>query len=128
MNKKITSFTDLIAWQRGHKLVIVIYEITKKFPKEERYCLIDQMRRAALSVTSNIAEGFGRKSPKEKLRFYYIAGGSLTELKNQIIVSRDVGYVNKADFEKVVKAANEAHRILHGFIRSTKLFISKSNS
>ncbi len=61
---KIKSFTDLIVWQEGHRLVILVYEITKKFPKEETYSLIDQMRRAAASVTANIAEGFGRQGYK----------------------------------------------------------------
>ncbi len=69
--EKIKTFTDLKAWQEGHKLVILIYKIIKLFPKEETYSLVDQMRRAATSVTSNIAEGFGRHSYKEKIQFYY---------------------------------------------------------
>lgn len=66
MNNKIKEFTDLLAWQEGHKLVILIYAITKTFPKQELYSLIDQMRRAVASITSNIAEGFGRQGYKEK--------------------------------------------------------------
>ena len=80
--KKIRSFTDLNAWKEGHKLVILVYKTTKDFPKKETYSLVDQMRRAATSVTSNIAEGFGRQTYKEKAQFYYQAQGSLVELKN----------------------------------------------
>ena len=89
---KIKTFTDLIAWQESHKLVLLIYEETKKFPKEEIFILTSQMRRAAISITSNIAEGFGRRSYKEKVQFYYLAQSSLTELKNQIITSKDIKY------------------------------------
>jgi len=87
MENKITikSFTDLQVWQEGHQLVLLIYQITKTLPKEEKYCLIDQMRRAAISITSDIAEGFSRHGFKEKLQFYYMALGSVTELQNQPI-------------------------------------------
>ena len=87
MENKITikSFTDLQVWQEGHQLVLLIYQITKTLPKEEKYCLIDQMRRAAISITGNIAEGFSRHGFKEKLQFYYMALGSVTELQNQPI-------------------------------------------
>lgn len=92
---KIQSFTDLTAWQRGHELVIAIYKITKVFPREELYSLVDQMRRCTVSITSNIAEGFSRKSYKEKIQFYSMALGSTTELQNQLLVARDVGYIKK---------------------------------
>ena len=84
-NGKIDSFTDLVAWREGHKLVILVYKITKTFPREETYSLVDQMRRAATSITSNIAEGFGRQSYREKAQFFYLAKGSLNELTNQIL-------------------------------------------
>lgn len=67
--KKIAKFTDLVAWQEAHKLVLMIYKMTKIFPAEERYGLVSQMRRASVSITSNIAEGFGRKSAKDKITF-----------------------------------------------------------
>lgn len=80
---KIQTFTDLKVWQEGHILVVMVYKITKTFPKEETYSLVDQMRRAASSVTANIAEGFGRHSYKEKLQFYYLSQGSLTEVNHK---------------------------------------------
>lgn len=89
-NPKIKNFTDLIAWQEAHKLVLLIYKITDQFPQKEIYALTSQMRRAAISVTSNIAEGFSRKSSKEKIQFYYMSTGSLAELQNQLIVSKDI--------------------------------------
>ncbi|MDD5626597.1 MAG: four helix bundle protein [Patescibacteria group bacterium] len=80
--KKIKSFTDLDAWKEGHKLVLMVYEITKKFPKEEMFGLVSQMRRCVVSITSNIAEGFSRQTYKDKICFYSRAQGSVTELQN----------------------------------------------
>ncbi len=121
---KIQSFTDLKVWQEGHILVVMVYKITKKFPKEETYSLVDQMRRAASSVTANIAEGFGRHSYKEKLQFYYLSQGSLTELKNFILIAKDVEYLDSNDYNSLADQANLAHQILQGFIRSTKIFVN----
>lgn len=128
MNKtvgtKIKSFTDLNVWKEGHKLVLLIYLITKQFPKEETYSLINQMRRAAASITANIAEGFGRQTYREKLQSYYLAQGSLTELKNFIIIARDVGYLTEDDLKNLVNQANLTHQLLQGFIQKTKSFIN----
>jgi len=123
-NNKIRSFTDLKVWQEGHRLVILVYKITKKFPKEEIYSLIDQMRRAASSITSNIAEGFGRQGYKEKIQFYYLAQGSLTELKNQILISKDTGYLNEEDSQLLIEQANQVHRLLQGLITKSKTFLN----
>lgn len=117
---KIKSFTDLNTWQEGHKLVLMIYKITKKFPQEETYSLVDQMRRAAVSITSNIAEGFSRKSYQEKLQFYCMSQGSLTELQNQILVARDVRYLNKNDFDVLARQAVVVHKLINGLIKKTK--------
>src|SRR3989344_8133065 len=95
---KIKTFKDLNTWKEGHSLVLQIYKITKKFPKEELFGLTNQVRRAIISFTSNIAEGFSRNSYKEKLQFYSIALGSLTEVQNQLLVARDVEYITKEDF------------------------------
>ncbi|MCU0653481.1 MAG: four helix bundle protein [Candidatus Pacebacteria bacterium] len=121
--KPIKSFTDLLAWQEGHKLVVELYKTLKKFPKEELYSLTDQMKRAAISITSNIAEGFGRQTYKEKTNFYYQAQGSLTELKNQILIAKDVDYLDQSDFDQLVCRINIVHRLLQGLIQKTKSFI-----
>jgi len=123
-NGKIQSFTDLNVWKEGHRLVLLIYKITKNFPREETYSLVDQMRRAAASITANIAEGFGRQTYKEKAQYYYLARGSLTELKNFILIAKDVGYINKDDFNVLVYQSNLTHQILQGLIQKTKSFIN----
>ncbi|OGZ72239.1 MAG: hypothetical protein A2908_03775 [Candidatus Staskawiczbacteria bacterium RIFCSPLOWO2_01_FULL_38_12b] len=119
----IKAFTDLKAWQESHKFVLLIYHITKKFPKEELFGLTSQMQRAAVSITSNIAEGFGRQTYKEKVQFYYMAQGSLTELKNQLIISKDIGYLEYAEFDQLVKQSNISHQLLQGLITKSKTFI-----
>jgi four helix bundle protein len=123
----IRSFTDLFVWQYGHKLVILVYHITKSFPKEEKYSLSDQMRRAVSSITSNVAEGFGRQGYKEKIQFYYLAQGSLTELKNQILIAKDVGYLRDVDFKTLVEQANSTHQLLQGLITKTKSFVNPTS-
>jgi four helix bundle protein len=123
VHAKISSFTDLTVWKNGHHLVLVIYKITQNFPKQELYSLTDQMRRAGVSVTSNIAEGYGRKTYREKLHFYYIAQGSLTELKNQLIIARDLKYLRKVDFELLANQSNRVHQLLQGLLTKTKTFI-----
>lgn len=115
---KIKSFTDLDTWKEAHKLVVSIYELTDKFPNKEKYSLIDQMRRSAVSISSNIAEGFSRKGKKEKLQFYYISKGSVTELQNLLMVARDVGYIDKKDFSLLADETVVVHKLLNGLIRS----------
>lgn len=121
---KIKSFTDLKVWQEGHKLVILIYKITGEFPREELYSLVDQMRRAASSITANIAEGFGRQGYREKIQFYYLAQGSLLELKNFILIAKDVGYLNKKNLELTAEQANITHQLLQGLIKKSKTFLN----
>lgn len=119
-NKTIRSFTDLDAWREAHKLVIAIYKITKNFPKEEVFGLTNQMRRAVISITSNIAEGFSRQSYKDKIQFYSVALGSLTELQSQAIAAKDIGFMNQNDFAKVMDQSVTVHKILSGLIKSSK--------
>ncbi|MEI8061252.1 MAG: four helix bundle protein [Candidatus Berkelbacteria bacterium] len=118
--KPINSFTDLDAWKEAHKLVVMIYKITQSFPKEEIFGLTNQIRRAAISITSNIAEGFSRQSYKDKVQFYSIALGSLTELQSQVLAAKDVGYLNLVDFTKLSDQSVIAHKILSGLIKSSK--------
>lgn len=124
---KIRDFKDLIAWKENHTLVLSIYKITRSFPKSELYGLVDQMRRSAVSITSNIAEGFGRQSYKEKIQFYYLAQGSLLELKNQLIIAKDVGYIQNNTFLEIDSRADKAHRILQGLISKSKSFLIRKS-
>jgi len=119
-NKPIKSFADLDAWEGAHKLVIMIYEISKNFSKEEVFGLTNQMRRAVVSITSDTAEGFSRQSYKDKIQFYSIAFGSLTELQSQVIATKDVGFMNQNDFSKVIDQSAVVHKILSGLIKSSK--------
>ncbi len=123
-NGKIETFTDLNVWREGHKLVILAYKITKSFPREETYSLVDQMRRAAASITANIAEGFGRQTYKEKVQFYYLAKGSLSELKNFILIAKDINYLAEKDFQDLVEQSNIVGPLLQGLIRKSKTFIN----
>ncbi len=120
MNIKIQSFTDLIAWKKAHTLAVSTYKLTEAFPQKETYSLTDQMRRSATSISSNIAEGFSRQTKKEKLQFYYTAKGSLTELQNQLLIARDVGYLAKEVFNTIAKQTIEVSKLINGLIKSIK--------
>ena len=120
---KIESFTDLNVWKEGHLLVLQIYKITKTFPKEETYSMVDQMRRSASSVTANIAEGFGRHSYKEKVQFYYLSKGSLLELKNFLIISKDIEYMSQHKFDELMMQANTTDQLLQGLISKSKTYL-----
>lgn len=120
---KILKFTDLISWQESHKLVLMIYEATTSFPKFEMFGIVSQMRRSAVSVTSNIAEGFGRRSIREKIQFYFIAQSSLTELQNQLLVSRDVGYTSSETHQEIYKQSHSAFMLICGLIRKSRLLV-----
>src|SRR3989344_4501575 len=115
---KIVTFKDLIAWQEGIKLVLLIYKITKLFPKEELFALTTQMRRCAISITSNIAEGFSRRNRREKNQFYYIALGSLTELQNQVIIAKELGYISEKIFIHLDEQMIRLHKLINGLIKS----------
>lgn len=121
---KIRSFTDLVAWQEAHKLALMVYKVTKSFPKEELFGLINQMRRAAVSVTSNIAEGFSRQFYKEKVQFYCISQSSNTELQNQLLLARDVGYLKEKEFQQIAVQSVNVHRLLNGLIKKSKLILN----
>ncbi len=121
---KIKEFTDLNSWKEAHKLVLLVYKSTKDFPKSEIFGLTSQMQRAAVSITSNIAEGFGRQGYKDKVNYYYMAQGSLTELKNQLFIARDVSYINNNDFNYMQTQLETAHGLLQGLITKSKTFIN----
>lgn len=114
----IRTFKDLDAWKQGHEIVLQVYRCTKTFPKEEQFGLVNQMRRAAISVTSNIAEGFGRQTGKDKAQFYAIAKGSLLEIQSQLQATYDLEYVSKETFDTLDEAIERAVRVTYGLIRS----------
>jgi len=117
---KIKSFTDLNAWREGHKLVLMVYEATDKFPKKEIFCLVIQMRRAVISMTSNIAEGFSRQTGKEKYQFYSIAHGSLTEIQNQLLIARDLKYIDLKEFSQIATQSAIVHKLITGLKKSIR--------
>lgn len=123
---KIKLFTDLDAWREGHKLVLMIYKTTKDFPLDERFGLASQLRRAVVSITSNIAEGFSRNSYKEKVQFYSTALGSITEIQNQTIIAKDIKYIKEADFKEIDEQAIKVHKITNGLIKRSKSLIHTS--
>jgi len=96
---EVRSFTDLRTWQESHKLTLEVYKLTKSWPKEEQYGLTSQIRRAAASVPSNIAEGMGRKSSKDFTRFLITARGSVQEVLYQLILARDLNYLSVESYE-----------------------------
>lgn len=114
----LRSYKDLLVWQKGYKLCLLIYKVSKIFPKDEQYILVPQARRAALSIPSNIAEGYGRKSTKEYIQSLYIAYGSLCELETQILLSNDLGYLDADKFKDIQGAIEEVERMLKALIRS----------
>ena len=122
--QKITTFSDLYVWKEGHKLVLMIYQITKLFPSQEKFALVDQMCRAVVSITSNIAEGFSRQGIKEKIQFYLMAKGSLTEIQNQLYIARDVGYIKIIKFTEIWDQTIVVHKLITGLIKSVKSFIT----
>lgn len=116
--KKIQSFTDLVAWREAHKLVIAIYEVTKSFPKEEMFGLTNQLRRAAVSITSNIAEGFGKRTTREKTQFYSTSLGSLHEVQNQLLIFRDIRILSSENFDRLAAQTVTVSKLINGLIKS----------
>jgi len=124
MGTEVKSHEDLRIWKSGRKLVIDMYKITSEFPKHEIYGLVSQMRRASISVPSNIAEGAGRGSPGDFCRFLYYASGSLTELETQLYLSGELGYADKA----LVHEKKEEIILLRKQIYATIRSLSKKTS
>ena len=114
----LKNYKELKVWQRPYQLCLEIYKITKRFPNEEKYGLISQIRRAAVSVPSNIAEGYGRKTTPEYIRFLYIAYGSNCEMETQILLSRDLGYIKTGKLEIIKEKVREVERMLKALIKS----------
>ncbi len=111
---------DLIVWQKGIELVKSIYEITDSYPKSEQFGLVSQLRRCSVSIPSNIAEGCGRNSDKELIQFLYIALGSASELETQVIISVELGFLEKNKAESVEILVNEIIKMVSSLIKSIK--------
>ena len=116
--KTLKNYRDLKVWQKSYRLCLDLYRITKKFPKEEIYGLTSQIRRAAVSIPSNMAEGYGRKTTADYLRFLYIAYGSICELETQLLLSSDLNYVNKENLKALRDDTEEVERMLKALIKS----------
>lgn len=120
MSLKIGLHKDLIVWQKSIVLVKAIYVNTQSFPKEELFGLVSQIRRAVVSIPSNIAEGYGRGSKKECERFLYIALGSAAELETQLIISKELNYISSEKYEISDSLLNEIIKMLSSLINSLK--------
>jgi four helix bundle protein len=116
----IKSFTELNAWQKSHELALDIYKVTKKYPKDELFGLTGQMRRCAVSVPSNIAEGFNRFSKKEKIQFYNISLGSAGELESQLFMARDLHYITDLEHKTLASQTEVVRKLISGMIKSLR--------
>lgn len=112
----MSGFQDLEVWQEAHKLVLQVYRVTRSFPAEERYRLADQLCRAASSIPTNIAEGKGRGSQKDLLRFLAIARGSVEETKYHLLLAKDLGYLKPAVYQQLSEGYNRIGKMLNGLI------------
>jgi len=118
MEEKIRNFTDLVAWKEAHQLVLHIYKLTNKFPNEEKFGLVNQTRRAVVSITSNIAEGFGRNTAKDKSQFYSIAKGSLLEVQSQLLIAKDLEYIKDGGCKLLEENIIKVAKLLSGLMKS----------
>ena len=115
------SFRDLIVWQKAHQLVLAVYRYSDNFPGKEMYCLIPQLRRAAISVPANIAEGFKKKNKPDKVRYMNISQGSLEEVRYYLILAADLGYGNS---DKLSDDLDIVSKMLEGYMSSIRKSIS----
>lgn len=116
----IKNFTDLLAWQKAKDLAIMIYKLTDNFPKTEMFGLSSQLRRAVISVSSNIAEGFSRSTSKDKNHFYAIAKGSLTEIESQLLIAEELGFIKNGNLSDLLAVKVESSKLLSGLIKSSQ--------
>ena len=112
------SFENIIAWQKAHSFVLLVYRVTGHFPKDEIFGLTSQFRRAAVSIEANIAEGYKKLSKADKLRFFNISQGSLEECRDYIILSKDLGYINPKEFEELHTCIENASKFLNSYCRA----------
>ena len=113
---RVKNYKDLLAYQKSYKVALLAYKVTSSFPASEMYGLVSQMRRAAISVPSNISEGYRRGSQKEYLQFLKIALGSNAEIETQLSLSRDLGFIDGNKFKEVYELNEEVGRLLSSYI------------
>jgi four helix bundle protein len=113
---EINSYRDLDVWKQSRQLVKSVYQLSRSFPKEEQFGLTNQLRRAAISVPSNIAEGSGRNHSKDSIQFFFIARGSLYEIETQLIISFDLEYISDSQLKEVLEQVTRCKRLINGFI------------
>jgi four helix bundle protein len=116
----LKNYKELNVWQKSYELCLKIYQITAKFPNEERYGLTSQIRRSAVSIPSNIAEGCGRKTTLDYIRMHYISYGSVCELETQILLTGDLGFIDKGELDTAKKDIAEIEKMLKALIKSLK--------
>ena len=114
----LRNFKDLKVWQKSYNLCLKAYKITAAFPKEERFGLTSQIRRSAVSIPSNIAEGYGRKTTVDYVRMLYIAYGSTCELETQVLLAGDLGFIDKGDLSAAIENVKEVERMLKALIKT----------
>jgi four helix bundle protein len=117
----INDFYQLDAWKNSHQFVVKIYKKITQLPKEEKYGIVDQLRRASSSISANIAEGFGRFHKKDKIHFYFQARGSLKEVQNFLFLIRDLNYLDKKDIKELWEDSKVCEKLINGLIRSAEL-------
>jgi len=120
MTNTVKSFHDLVAWQKAMELVTEIYRVSQKFSKEEMFGLTSQIRRAAVSIPSNIAEGRGKSSTGEFQQFLYHSRGSLAEVETQLIIAINLGYLQKSEVANIMELISRTGRLLHGLLSAIK--------
>ncbi len=116
----ISSYKDLIVWQKSYELLLSIYKLTKSFPKEELYGLTSQIRRCAVSIPSNIAEGYARQRKLEYIQFLQISFGSGAELETQLLIAKDLKYITNEEFTKTNDLLQEVMKMLNSLIGKLK--------
>ena len=120
MANSVKSFQDLVVWQKAMELVTEIYKVSQKFPKEEMFGLTSQIRRAAVSIPSNIAEGRGKSSKGEFQQFLYHARGSLAEVETQLLIAINLGFIKNEEVTHIIQLIANVGRLLHGLIAAIK--------
>ena len=115
---KIQSYRDLRVWQKARELVLLTYKFSKKFPPDEQFALTSQVRRAAISITANLAEGYGRLSQKDREHFYVMAQGSLYELDSHFQIAADLNFISPVDYKKFIETQTDCLRMLRAFLKT----------